>query len=309
MKEIILIVDDEEEDVLNFKDHISDLQTGYYVEAEDNFSKVLGSINRIIERGDKVVAAFVDICEKKGAKIRERGLDTISVICDKFSDIFVVAYTQYGNDYINMAYERGAHFHQRKQTLKKELTFPILKSKIEDHKRKLTRDASQYKNWNIDVLVKVLKGISDSMGRITYPNKRYSKRNNIYEINDEYDLQDLLWLVLKPIFPRLTDEDPISKIMGKASRADFYIPEIKSILELKHVKRESHAGEIPKQLDNDITWYGAHPEAERLFFYVFKESSIKFDFMPLIHELNKNNYQRNSKKWELIKCVIGRKGF
>lgn len=308
MKEIILIVDDEEEDVLNFKDHISDLQTDYYVEAEDNFSKVLESIDRIIKSGDKVVAAFVDICEKKEGNYRERGLETISAICDKFSDIFVVAYTHYGDDYITRAYKRGARYHLKKQELK-DLTFPKLKAKIEGHQGKLTRDASQYKDWDIDVLVRVLEGISDSMERITYPNKRYSKRNNTYEINDEYDLQDFFWCVLKPIFPRLMDEVPFPKVMGKASRADFYIPEIRLILELKHVKGESQAGEIPKQLDNDITWYSAHTEAERLFFYVFEESSIKFDFMPLIYELNKNNYQRNSKKWELIKCVIGRKGF
>ncbi len=44
MQEIILIIDDDEDDIKNFRDHITELQTEYMVESEKEFSKAIEKI-------------------------------------------------------------------------------------------------------------------------------------------------------------------------------------------------------------------------------------------------------------------------
>jgi hypothetical protein len=303
MKEIILIVDDEEGDIINFKDHISELNSDYIVDIQEAFSGTLDKIEEIKRSGNKVVAVFIDLCEKTESEITSRGKNVIRAVRDKYDDILIVAYTQYGDEYLHEAYDHGAHWHVKKQRLK-DLSLRKLKSKIEEIAQRKAGSWSQYDDWNVAIFLKMLKGFSNSIKRITDSDFRYSKRDDIFVINDEYDLQDLFWAIYKPIFPEMVSEDPNSKYMGKSSRVDFYIPEIKTILELKHVKNEGQAREIPNQLDNDITWYSKSKDAERLVFYVYRDIDSVFDFNPMLHELNKDGFERNLRTWKQIRCFI-----
>ena len=70
------------------------------------------------------------------------------------------------------------------------------------------------------------------------------------------------------------------------------------------MKTESRASEVPRELDNDVTWYGRLAEAERLIFYILKRNSIYFDFDPMIEELNRENYVREAKTWEFVRCLV-----
>lgn len=300
MKEVILIVDDDKDDIKNFKDHIDDLQGGYAVECEENFSKTVEKIEEIRREGKKVVAVFIDLFEKK--KSRTTGLDTISAVKSKFDDILIVAFTLLGQ-HKEEAENRGADWFWLKEKVH-DIKLEELKKRIEKHNKEHNIEHTHHKDWFVDIILRILDGIHNSMTRITNSKNRHAKRNNVYKIEDEYDLQDLVWTILKPIFPEMTNELPIAKHMGVSSRADFYIPEVKTILELKYIKSDDYAKEIPKQLDNDITWYGELPQAENLIFYILKGDKINFDFNPMIKNLNKNNLTRESKTWKFIICIV-----
>lgn len=148
MKEIILIIDDEPEDIRNFKDHIMELQTDYEVEAEEDFSETISKIEDILRRGDKIVATFIDLGKKERGVISYPGLNSIYAVKEKYNDILIVAYTQYGIEEIKKAYNSGAVWDVRKQELK-DLTLEKLKNKINEHTKEIIGDRSQYKDWNI----------------------------------------------------------------------------------------------------------------------------------------------------------------
>lgn len=302
MQEIILIIDDDEDDIKNFRDHITELQTEYVIESEKEFSKAIEKIKDIRNQGKKVVAVFIDLIKKEG-DFKEIGLNTISAVKEQLNDILVVAYTQYDKDYAQPAQDRGADWFFRKQNLK-TLTLRDIKNHIEKHEKEHNIEHTHHKDWFVDILLKILNGIHNSIARITDSKNRHAKRNNTFKIEDEYDLQDLVWTILKPIFPEMVDEVPLPKHMAKSSRADFYIPEIKTILELKYIKSEDYAKGIPEQLDNDITWYGELSQAENLIFYVLKGDKIAFPFDPTIKKLNADNFLRDSKTWKSLKCIV-----
>ncbi|MBX9721174.1 MAG: hypothetical protein K2X81_07260, partial [Candidatus Obscuribacterales bacterium] len=56
-----------------------------------------------------------------------------------------------------------------------------------------------------------------------------------FEITDEYDVQDLLQAVLRAYFKYSISEEPISKLSGSSSRADFAIQDLGVIIEAKYV--------------------------------------------------------------------------
>ncbi len=302
MQEIILIIDDDEDDIKNFRDHITELQTEYIVESEKEFSKAIGKIKDLKNQKKIVVAVFIDLIKKEG-DFKEIGLNTIYAVKEQFNDILIVAYTQYERDYAQLAQDRGADWFFRKQNLK-ALTLQDIKNHIEKHEKEHNIERTHHKDWFVDILLKILNGIHHSITRITDSTNRHAKRTNTFKIEDEYDLQDLVWTILKPIFPEMVDEVPIKQHMGKYSRVDFYIPEIKTILELKYIKSDDSAKKIPQELDHDITWYSELSEAENLIFYVLKGGKTTFDFNQTTKKLNADNFLRDSKTWKSLKCIV-----
>ncbi len=57
-----------------------------------------------------------------------------------------------------------------------------------------------------------------------------------WHIDNEYHVQNLLWVLLAPIFPDLDDEQYLTKIGQKNPRADLYIPSMKLIVEVKFLR-------------------------------------------------------------------------
>lgn len=304
MKEIILLIEQDKYDIQNFQDHISELNAEYEVIVEKNFTKAIDKINELISQSKKVVAAFIDIINIDKGQREEPGLKTIAAIKDRFNDIWIVAYTHFGSEYEKITREHGADYFLSKPNLKTILTLKFLKEKIEKHAKEHNLERTQFKDWNVNMLLNILNGIHSSMAHITESKSRHAQSKNVYKINSEYDLQDLLWVVLKPLFPQMTDENPLQKHMGKSSRVDFYIPEINTFIELKYVETESQAKDISIQLDNDVTWYSESNDAKILIFYVLKGNNITYDFEPMKAKLNQKNFKRDSKTWESIICIV-----
>ena len=62
-----------------------------------------------------------------------------------------------------------------------------------------------------------------------------------WHVDNEYHVQNLLWVLLAPIFPDLDDEQYLTKIGQKNPRADLYIPSMKLIVEAKFLRAGTNA--------------------------------------------------------------------
>jgi len=78
-----------------------------------------------------------------------------------------------------------------------------------------------------------------------------------WHIDNEYHVQNLLWLSLAPIFPDLDDEQYLAKIGQKSPRADLYIPSMKVIVEVKFLRAGDKMQKIIDEIASDASLYNA----------------------------------------------------
>ena len=95
----------------------------------------------------------------------------------------------------------------------------------------------------VSELIEILEGVSRSMGHWTYEEK--PKVRNVlpqkWEIDHEYHVQNLLWTILRPIFPDLVDEETLKKLGHTSPRYDLGIPSLSTIIEVKYVRRRGQS--------------------------------------------------------------------
>ncbi len=103
---------------------------------------------------------------------------------------------------------------------------------LEDLEYSLLR--TKYLNKDAATLVRcALTEFGNSVKKITM-NRR--KNHEVFNINDEYDVQDILYVTYKPIFPTLKEEDPIARVGVSSSKIDLIIREEGILIEVKMIK-------------------------------------------------------------------------
>lgn len=104
--------------------------------------------------------------------------------------------------------------------------------------------------------------------------KRASLSDRVLEtiqIKNEYDLQHLLFAVLRPLFPDIRKEVAEDSGVGTI-RSDLKIPSINTIIEAKCTRTTMTQKKLVEEIEADIVHY----QAERIYFYVYdKEKMIK----------------------------------
>lgn len=102
---------------------------------------------------------------------------------------------------------------------------------------------------------------------------RYSNRETI-NINDEYDVQDLLHGLLRIYFDDIRPEEWTPSYAGKSSRMDFLLKDFKTVVETKMTRKGLGAKEIGTQLIDDIARYKQHPECNTLVCFVYDPEGL-----------------------------------
>lgn len=97
---------------------------------------------------------------------------------------------------------------------------------------------------------------------------RYDNRPTI-DVNDEYDVQDLLHVFLRLHFDDVRAEEWTPSYAGSASRMDFLLKKEKIVIEVKKTRKNLGAKEVGEQLMIDIERYTAHPDCETLICFVY----------------------------------------
>ena len=90
-------------------------------------------------------------------------------------------------------------------------------------------------------LVAILEGTSRSLKRWPYGEKTLRSMPALWEIANEYNVQDMLWAVLAPLFPDLEDEESLPSLGPKHPRVDLGIPRLRTIIEVKFLRRDRQA--------------------------------------------------------------------
>lgn len=145
-----------------------------------------------------------------------------------------------------------------------------------------------------DLVRDVLNNFSNAIQKII---KDRRKDHPDFKIEDEYDAQDILYIILKSIFPNLRDEDAISKVGAKSTKIDLIIREEKILVEVKMIKaKDSNETHFIEQLKVDFESYHECKWLRKLFCFVydpFKKTRDISNFNDLNGERTKGEHNFN----------------
>ncbi len=97
---------------------------------------------------------------------------------------------------------------------------------------------------------------------------RYNDRDTL-DVEDEYDVQDLLHALLRLEFDDIRAEEWIPSYAGKSARVDFLLKNEEIIIEVKKTRKGLTHKEVGDQLLIDIERYQSHPNCKYLVCFVY----------------------------------------
>lgn len=130
-----------------------------------------------------------------------------------------------------------------------------------------------------DILEKICKNFHRCTKSIA---NRYSGRGTL-EINDEYDVQDLLQGILRMFIDDVRSEDYVPSYAGSNSRTDFYLPEYDTYIETKMTRDTLIDKEVGDQLSVDVARYG--DKCKKLICFVYDKNNLLKNPYGLIKDL------------------------
>jgi hypothetical protein len=126
----------------------------------------------------------------------------------------------------------------------------------------------------------VVAALDQFMEWVRYLNTRRSTGARL-NLQSEADVQDAIYLMLRPWVEDLISENPTDKVGNRYSIKDFLSKSLRSVVEVKYIRDESHGKNISKELHDDIEVYRRHPYCDHLIFFVYDPNSLIPDVAAL----------------------------
>lgn len=98
--------------------------------------------------------------------------------------------------------------------------------------------------------------------------QRYNKRRTII-IEDEYDVQDLIYAILRLYFDDIREEEWTPSYSARSSRIDFLLKKENIVIEVKKTSENLVVRHVADQLIIDIERYKVHPGCKTLICFVY----------------------------------------
>ncbi|WP_194244255.1 PD-(D/E)XK nuclease domain-containing protein [Nonomuraea phyllanthi] len=122
----------------------------------------------------------------------------------------------------------------------------------------------------------VLRRFQDAMRRWRYDDGGQDQPIR-WPITSEREVQDILWMILRSIFDDVVDEETLRKVGHSSYRADFGIPSLGLLIEVKYARKASDFKVCEKEIFQDYVAYlkENHPYREMIVFIYDESSSVQ----------------------------------
>jgi len=95
-----------------------------------------------------------------------------------------------------------------------------------------------------------------------------------WPVTAEREVQDILWLMLHPVFDDLVDEETLPKLGHSTYRADFGIPSLGILIEVKYARKSSDFKEIEKQvLEDSVAYLNGVTAYKEIVVFIYDDSA------------------------------------
>lgn len=120
---------------------------------------------------------------------------------------------------------------------------------------------------------RMLSGIQDGLRRWRWDDSSLAKPIR-WPIRTEREVQDIVYLVLSAVFADLVDEDTLPKFGHSSYAADFGIPTLALLIEVKFARRAGDFKKIEKEVMEDaVPYLSNNTRYNRMIVFVYDHSS------------------------------------
>ena len=133
--------------------------------------------------------------------------------------------------------------------------------------------------------LQIKAALEQFMECVRYLNTRRSKGAKL-NLESEADVQDAIYLMLRPWVTDLVNENPTSKVGNRYSIKDFVSKSARTVIEAKYIRDEAHGKQIARELHDDIETYRHHPDCDHLVFFIYDPESLIPDVSALNSEIS-----------------------
>lgn len=124
--------------------------------------------------------------------------------------------------------------------------------------------------------------------------KRHDNEETL-DVQNEYDVQDLLHSLLRIYFDDVVPEDYTPSYAGVNSRIDFILPQEKIAIETKMTRKGLDRKKLISELNDDIVFYQKHPNCNVLYIFVYDPEERIDNPRGVEAELNKKHNEMEVK--------------
>ena len=118
--------------------------------------------------------------------------------------------------------------------------------------------------------------------------KRYDNRSTL-NVRDEYDLQDLLHVILRLYFDDIRSEEYTPSYAGTTSRMDFMLPDKGIVIETKMTRASLNKRKLSKELILDKEYYQKSNDCKILYCLVYDPIKIIDNPKGFEKDISENN--------------------
>ena len=114
----------------------------------------------------------------------------------------------------------------------------------------------------------IVGALENFMECVRYLNTRRSG-GAVLSLESKADVQDAIYLMLRPWVNDLVPEDPTGRIGNRYTIKDFVSISARTIVEAKFIRDKQHGKTISKELHDDIETYRHHQHCDNVVFFVY----------------------------------------
>lgn len=148
----------------------------------------------------------------------------------------------------------------------------------------------------------ILQALREFDACVRYLNTRRSA-GAIINIQSEADVQDVLYILLRPWITDLIYESPADKTGNRYAIKDFSSAAARIVIDAKYIRNTEHGRLITKELHDDIEMYRSHPKCDSLIFFIYDPDALIPDQRALREsiEIDRIYGSENQKR---LKCFL-----
>lgn len=125
-----------------------------------------------------------------------------------------------------------------------------------------------------------------------------------FVIENEYDVQDLLFACIRSVFDDARPEEWTPKHAGTAKRVDIVVPSAETLIETKFVRTSSHAKSVVDEIKIDIESYHNHLNCKTLLVLIYDPKILITD--PTAIENDLSGHRTKAKSTFKVQVMVRR---